>query len=57
MHRRLRELPIAGGASTAACAYYDETLKEYGLRSFPPCNGTASPWSNSSTGSRPTGWC
>ena len=32
MHRRLREMPISGGASTAACAYYDETLKEYGLR-------------------------
>ena len=25
-------MPVAGGASTAACAHYDETLKEYGLR-------------------------
>jgi predicted ATP-grasp superfamily ATP-dependent carboligase len=32
MHRRLRELPVAGGMSTAACAYYHETLKDYGLR-------------------------
>jgi hypothetical protein len=32
MHRRLREYPITGGASTAACAYYDETLKDYGVR-------------------------
>ena len=32
MHRRLREYPISGGASAVACAYYDETLKEYGLR-------------------------
>jgi predicted ATP-grasp superfamily ATP-dependent carboligase len=32
MHRRLREFPVTGGASTAAAAYYDETLKELGLR-------------------------
>lgn len=32
MHRRLREYPITGGASTAARAYYNETLKDYGLR-------------------------
>ena len=25
-------MPVSGGASTAACTYYDETLKEYGLR-------------------------
>ena len=32
MHRRLREYPVSGGASAAVRAYYDETLKEYGLR-------------------------
>ncbi len=32
MHRRLREYPATGGASSAARAYYHETLKEYGLR-------------------------
>jgi predicted ATP-grasp superfamily ATP-dependent carboligase len=32
MHRRLREFPVTGGASTAAAAYYDETLKELGTR-------------------------
>lgn len=32
MHRRLREYPITGGASSAACAHYDEVLKDYGLR-------------------------
>jgi predicted ATP-grasp superfamily ATP-dependent carboligase len=32
MHRRIREYPLTGGASTAACAYYDDTLKDYGLR-------------------------
>jgi len=32
MHRRLREYPISGGASSAACAYYDDALKEHGLR-------------------------
>jgi predicted ATP-grasp superfamily ATP-dependent carboligase len=32
MHRRLREWPVSGGRSTAACAYYHETLKDYGLR-------------------------
>lgn len=32
MHRRLRELPINGGASTCAESIYNQTLKEYGLR-------------------------
>jgi predicted ATP-grasp superfamily ATP-dependent carboligase len=32
MHRRLREFPVTGGASTAAAAYYDERLKELGVR-------------------------
>jgi predicted ATP-grasp superfamily ATP-dependent carboligase len=32
MHRRIREFPVTGGASTAAAAYYDERLKELGLR-------------------------
>lgn len=32
MHRRIREFPVTGGASTAAEAYYDEHLKELGIR-------------------------
>ena len=32
MHRRLREFPVTGGASTAAAAFYDERLKELGVR-------------------------
>ncbi|MCI0407879.1 MAG: ATP-grasp domain-containing protein, partial [Acidobacteria bacterium] len=32
MHRRIREFPVTGGASTAAAAYYDERLKELGVR-------------------------
>jgi predicted ATP-grasp superfamily ATP-dependent carboligase len=32
MHKRRREFPITGGASTAAESYYDERLKEQGVR-------------------------
>jgi predicted ATP-grasp superfamily ATP-dependent carboligase len=32
MHRRRREFPVTGGASTAAESYYDERLKEQGIR-------------------------
>jgi predicted ATP-grasp superfamily ATP-dependent carboligase len=32
MHRRRREFPVTGGASTAAESYYDEPLKEQGVR-------------------------
>jgi predicted ATP-grasp superfamily ATP-dependent carboligase len=32
MHRRRREFPVTGGASTAAESYYDESLKEQGIR-------------------------
>jgi predicted ATP-grasp superfamily ATP-dependent carboligase len=32
MHKRLRELPITGGPSTAAESVYDPVLKNYGLR-------------------------
>lgn len=32
MHKRLRELPITGGPSTAAMSIYDPVLKELGLR-------------------------
>jgi predicted ATP-grasp superfamily ATP-dependent carboligase len=32
MHRRIREYPLTGGASTAARAYRNPTLEEYGLR-------------------------
>jgi predicted ATP-grasp superfamily ATP-dependent carboligase len=31
MHRRIRELPVTGGASTAAAAYYDERLRDLGV--------------------------
>jgi predicted ATP-grasp superfamily ATP-dependent carboligase len=31
MHRRRREFPVTGGASTAAESYYDERLKEQGV--------------------------
>jgi predicted ATP-grasp superfamily ATP-dependent carboligase len=31
MHRRIREFPVTGGASTAAAAYYDDRLKDVGL--------------------------
>lgn len=32
MHRRIRENPPTGGASACAESFYDEKLKEYGLR-------------------------
>jgi len=32
MHKRRRQFPITGGASTAAESYYDERLKEQGIR-------------------------
>ena len=32
MHQRIREYPVTGGVSTAACAYYNDTLKELGIR-------------------------
>lgn len=32
MHRRIREFPVTGGASTAAAAHYDDRLKAYGTR-------------------------
>jgi predicted ATP-grasp superfamily ATP-dependent carboligase len=32
MHRRLREYPVTGGASTAAESFYDEELRDLGLR-------------------------
>jgi len=32
MHKRIREYPVSGGASTCARAFYHPTLKEYGLR-------------------------
>jgi predicted ATP-grasp superfamily ATP-dependent carboligase len=32
MHRRIREFPVTGGASTAAAAFYDERLREMGIR-------------------------
>jgi predicted ATP-grasp superfamily ATP-dependent carboligase len=32
MHRRIREFPVTGGASTAASAYYDEQLRDLGTR-------------------------
>ena len=32
MHRRIREYPVTGGASTAAESVYDETLRDLGLR-------------------------
>ena len=32
MHKRRREFPITGGASTSAESYYDERLKEQGIR-------------------------
>lgn len=32
MHKRIREYPVKGGASTVAESFYDETLKEYGSR-------------------------
>lgn len=32
MHQRIREYPVEGGASTAARAYYNATLKDYGLK-------------------------
>jgi predicted ATP-grasp superfamily ATP-dependent carboligase len=32
MHHRIREFPVTGGASTAAEAYYDEELKDLGVR-------------------------
>jgi len=32
MHRRIREYPVTGGASTAAESLYDETLRDLGLR-------------------------
>jgi predicted ATP-grasp superfamily ATP-dependent carboligase len=32
MHKRRREFPVTGGASTAAESYYDEDLKEQGIR-------------------------
>ena len=32
MHKRVREYPITGGASTCAESYYDENLKEAGLK-------------------------
>jgi hypothetical protein len=32
MHRRIREFPITGGASTAAESFYDADLEEFGLR-------------------------
>jgi len=32
MHQRIREFPVTGGASTAAGAFYDERLKELGVR-------------------------
>jgi len=32
MHKRRREFPVTGGASTAAESYYDERLKEQGVR-------------------------
>jgi predicted ATP-grasp superfamily ATP-dependent carboligase len=31
MHRRVREYPVTGGASTAAESVYDERLRDYGL--------------------------
>jgi predicted ATP-grasp superfamily ATP-dependent carboligase len=31
MHRRIREFPVTGGASTAAESFYDERLRELGL--------------------------
>lgn len=32
MHRRRREFPVTGGASTAAESYYDDDLKDQGVR-------------------------
>lgn len=32
MHRRLREWPLTGGASTAATAFYHPVLRDYGIR-------------------------
>ena len=32
MHRRVREFPVTGGASTAAESFYDERLRDHGLR-------------------------
>jgi predicted ATP-grasp superfamily ATP-dependent carboligase len=32
MHRRVREYPVTGGASTAAESFYDERLRDHGLR-------------------------
>lgn len=32
MHKRVREYPITGGASTCAVSFYDENLKQAGLR-------------------------
>lgn len=32
MHKRIRETPPSGGASCCASSFYDERLKEYGLR-------------------------
>jgi len=32
MHRRIREYPVTGGASSAAESYYDSALKEQGLK-------------------------
>lgn len=34
MHRRVREYPVTGGASTAAESFYDERLRDHGLRLF-----------------------
>jgi predicted ATP-grasp superfamily ATP-dependent carboligase len=32
MHRRVREYPVTGGASTAAESFYDERLRDHGLK-------------------------
>ncbi len=32
MHKRIREYPVSGGASTAAKSFYDETLLNYGKK-------------------------
>ena len=34
MHRRVREYPVTGGASTAAESFYDARLRDHGLRLF-----------------------
>ncbi|GAG07046.1 unnamed protein product, partial [marine sediment metagenome] len=43
MHQRIREYPVTGGASTAARAFYNEDLKQYGLKilNFLKWNGVA----------------